>query len=129
MSGQFRYNSELAGGRVPFWIRDDALAELDLAPGDAVGVDPSEEPSDGALVLAEVVLDDEASERMVRRYFEADGRVTLQAANPSHADIQADSERVFVVGVVKTRVHFGPAEGDQTRIVEEPLEEPPTRPV
>ena len=84
-------------------------------------MDPSEEPSNGDLVLVEIA-DDEASERLVRRYFEAEGRVTLQAADPFHPEILIDSERVFVVGVVKTRVRFGPAEGDETRMVEEPLE-------
>lgn len=122
MSGQFRYNSQLEGGRMPFWIKDEALAGLGLRQGDAVGVDPAAEPVNGDLALVEVVLDDdESSERLVRRYVRDGDEVTLQAAHPSYPDVLVGSERVFVVGVVRTRVRFVPAEGDQTRIVEEPL--------
>ena len=122
MEGAFSYNSELPGGRAPFWIKDDALSDLGLGPGDAVSVDSSAEPAEGDLVLAEVVVEDDASERMVRRYFEDSGQVTLKAANPTYRDILVPAEQVFVIGVVKTRIRYESAEGDRTRIVEEPLD-------
>ena len=121
MEGQFSYNSELPGGRAPFWIKDEALAGLGLGPGDAVSVDSRQDAAGGDLVLVEVETDDGASERMVRRYFEAGGVVTLEAANAGYPDLVAPVDRVFVVGVVTSRVRYEDAGDERTRIVEEPL--------
>ena len=121
MEGAFSYNSELPGGRSPFWIKDQALVGIGLAPGDAVSVDARTEPSHGDLVLVEVATDDD-SHKIVRRYAEEDGDVVLKAANPEVPDLRLAPEDLFVVGVVRTRVRFEPARADQTRIVEEPIE-------
>ena len=122
VAAAFSYNSELPGGRAPFWIKDDSLSGLGLHRGDAVSVDSSLEPKDGDLVLVEVAVEDESSERTVRRYYEDGGEVTLKAANPDYPDVLLPSDQVFVVGVVRTRVRFEPVDRDLTRIVEEPLE-------
>src|SRR5207253_1126394 len=80
MSGATSWNSELPSGRNPFWIKDEALADLGLHVGDAVSVDTRREPADGELALVEVETDDLA-DRLVRRYFaEAGDRVRLVAA-------------------------------------------------
>ena len=121
MEGQFSYNSELPGGRAPFWIKDEALADLGLGPGDAVSVDSREEPADGDLVLVELEAEDGGSERTVRRYFSDGEDVTLKAANAAYPDLRVPSEQVFVVGVVRSRVRFEGAGDDRTKIVEEPL--------
>lgn len=122
MEGQFSYNSELPGGRAPFWIKDEALVGLGLRPGDAVSVDSRADPADGDLALVEVAAEDGGSERTVRRYF-ADGHdVILKAANAAYADRRVSGDQVFVVGVVRTRVRFESAGEDRTKIVEEPIE-------
>ena len=58
MSGVTSWASELPSGHNPFWIKDEALADLDLHPGQAVGIDTRREPVDGDLVLAEVELEE-----------------------------------------------------------------------
>ena len=120
MEGGFSYNSELPGGRSPFWIKDDALSGIGLRAGDAVSVDPHAEPADGDLVLVEVEQEDD-SHKLVRRYYEENGAVVLRAENPDYPDSRVAPERLFVVGLVRTRVRFEATGGDQTRIVEEPL--------
>ena len=121
MEGAFSYNSELPDGRSPFWIKDDALSGIGLRVGDAVSVDSSAEPTDGDLVLVELEEDDD-SRKIVRRYYEQDGAVVLRAGNPEYPDLRVSPDRLFVVGVVRTRVRFEAAGADRTRIVEEPLE-------
>ena len=121
MEGAFSYNSELPGGRSPFWIKDDALAGIGLKAGDAVSVDSRAEPSNGDLVLVEIEADDD-SEKIVRRYFEDDGEVVLKAANPHYPDVRVAPDQLFVVGLVRTKVRFEPVGAEQTRIIEEPLE-------
>jgi len=122
MEGAFSYNSELPGGRAPFWIKDHALAGIGLRPGDAVSVDSGEEPKRGELVLVELETDDGGSDRTVRRYFERGEDVLLKAENDAFPDIVLASSRVLLVGVVKTRVRFEAASDDRTRVVEEPLD-------
>ncbi|MBA2448736.1 MAG: hypothetical protein H0V51_12000 [Chloroflexi bacterium] len=122
MEGAFSYNSELPGGRAPFWIKDHALAGIGLRPGDAVSVDSGEEPKGGELVLVELETDDGGSDRTVRRYFERGEDVLLKAENDAFPDIVLASSRVLLVGVVKTRVRFEAASDDRTRVVEEPLD-------
>ncbi len=121
MEGQFSYNSELPGGRAPFWIKDEALTGLGLRPGDAVSVDSGEAPRDGDLVLVELEAEDGASERTVRRHFAAGADLILRSANPAYPELRVPAERAFVVGVVRTRVRFEAADDERTRIVEEPL--------
>ena len=121
MEGAFSYNSELPGGRAPFWIKDDSLTELGLRSGDAVSVDSSLEPANGDLVLVEVETEDGASQRVVRRYYEDEGEVTLRAASADYPDIILPADELFVVGVVKTRVRFEPVGDDRTRILEEEI--------
>ena len=121
MEGAFSYNSELPGGRSPFWIKDDALSGIGLRAGDAVSVDSRAEPSDGSLVLVDVE-DDDGSQKLVRRYYEQGGQVVLRAANPEYPDLRLPPQRLFIVGLVHTRVRFEAAGANRIRIVEEPLE-------
>ena len=67
MSSATSWNSELPSGRNPFWIKDEALADLGLHVGDAVSVDTRREPEEGELTLLEVETD-ELSDRLVRRF-------------------------------------------------------------
>jgi hypothetical protein len=121
VQGGFSYNSELPGGRAPFWIRDDALVKLGLGPGDAVAVDGAREPQNGDLVLVEVVVDEDQSGRIVRRYFEDRGDVTLRAENDDVPDLVISADQLFVVGVVTSKVRYERLDDERTRIIEEPL--------
>ncbi len=120
MAAAFGHNSELPGGRVPFWIKDDALIGLGLRRGDAVAIDSQRTPDNGDLVLVEVVVDED-SDRTVRRYFEDGGMVTLSAASPAVPDLLVPLEQLFVVGVVTSRVRYQPVDDERTRIIEEPI--------
>jgi SOS-response transcriptional repressor LexA len=114
------WNSELPSGRNPFWIKDEAMAELGLHTGDAVSVDTAREPVSGDLVLAEVETD-ELSDRLVRRYFADDaGDVLLVAANPEFAQLQLTSDQMILLGVVCSRVRFEPTV-DSVRVIEDPI--------
>ena len=121
MSAGFNYNSGLPSGRMPFWIKDDALVDDGLRSGDVVGVDVQAEPTDGDLALVEISLDDGSSERIVRRYFAAGDGVTLRAAGPGFDDLVTTADQMFAVGVARTRVRYEQVGADETRIVEEPL--------
>ena len=122
MSGVTSWNSELPSGRNPFWIKDEALADLGLQVGDAVGVDTRREPSDGDLVLVEVETD-ELADRMVRRYF-ADGpdHLRLATANPDVPELRLTPGEMIVLGVVCSRVRFEGGDGEVLRVIEEPIE-------
>jgi SOS-response transcriptional repressor LexA len=116
--GAFSWNSELPSGRNPFWIRDEALAGLDLHPGDAVSVDTHAEPRDGDLVVAEVEIDED-SLRTARRYFATQGRVRLEPVGAEKLEaIDLPADQVMVMGVIAARLRFT-AEGSAP--VEEPL--------
>ena len=119
MSSATSWNSELPSGRNPFWIKDEALADLGLHSGDAVGVDTRREPLDGDLVLLEAETDD-FSDRLVRRYFLAGDQVRLVAANPEFPELLLSPDHLLVLGVVCSRVRFEPA-GESVRVVEEAL--------
>lgn len=120
MAGATSWNSELPSGRNPFWIKDEALAELGLHAGQAVGVDTQAEPADGELVLAEVETD-ELADRLVRRYrLETGTGLTILSA-PGAADLRLTPEQVLVLGVIRSRVRFARAADGIPRVVEEPL--------
>jgi SOS-response transcriptional repressor LexA len=115
------WNSELPSGRNPFWIKDEALVELGLHRGDAVGVDTRREAVAGDLVLVEVETD-ELADRLVRRFQpEPSGQVRLTAAAPGASELLLEPEQLLVLGVVCTRVRFEAAGADSLRVVEEPL--------
>ena len=121
MTGATSWNSELPSGRNPFWIKDEALADLGLRPGDAVSVDTRREPVDGDLVLVEAETE-EFSDRLVRRYFtDADDRVRLVAANSSFPELRLPADQMIVLGVVSTRVRFEPAADDAVKVIEEEI--------
>src|SRR5881392_3296146 len=122
MTGATSWNSELPSGRNPFWIKDEALADLGLRPGDAVSVDTRREPVDGDLVLVEAETED-LSDRLVRRYFaDAADRVRLVAANPSFPDLHLAPDQMIVLGVVCTRVRFESADDDDAvKVIEEEI--------
>jgi SOS-response transcriptional repressor LexA len=103
--GAFSWNSELPSGRNPYWIRDEALAELGLHVGDAVSVETRSEPNQGDLVVVEVELDDD-SLRTTRRYFKLGDRVRLEAVGQAIAPIEVPAEQVMVLGVVVARLRF-----------------------
>lgn len=107
MSGVTSWASELPSGRNPFWIKDEALADLGLHAGDAVGVDTAANPEPGDLVLAEVETDDLA-DRLVRRYLaEPDGsRVRLLAASTAFPELVLEPDQLIILGVVRSRVRF-----------------------
>jgi SOS-response transcriptional repressor LexA len=117
----FGHNSELPGGRSPFWIKDAALADLGLQVGDVVAVDLRAVPKEGDLVVVELELDGD-SVRTVRRYEVNDELVTLSGANAAVEDLTLPRDQVFVVGVVTSRVSYEAAGGERTRIVESPIE-------
>jgi SOS-response transcriptional repressor LexA len=119
MTGATSWNSELPSGRNPFWIKDEALADLGLHAGDAVSVDTRREPVDGDLVLVEAETE-AFSDRLVRRYFaDAADRVRLVAANPSFPELHLAPDQMIVLGVVCTRVRFESAAGDAVKVIEE----------
>jgi SOS-response transcriptional repressor LexA len=122
MTNVTSWNSELPSGRNPFWIKDDSMAAFGLHSGDAVSVDTSRAPVDGDLVVVEVETED-LSDRLVRQYFADDGSgpVRLAAANPDVPELQLSPERMIVLGVVRTRVRFEPAEDDSVRVIEEDI--------
>jgi|SRR5579864_418486 len=114
----FSWNSELPSGHNPFWIRDEALADLGLHTGDAVGVDTQREPVDGDLVVVEVELEDD-SLRIARRYFLHGDRVRLVGQTLVGQTVEAlevPVEKVMVMGVIAARLRV---EGDELK--EEPL--------
>jgi SOS-response transcriptional repressor LexA len=116
----FAHNADLPGGRMPYWIKDDALVEIGLVPGDAVAVEFASDPVDGDLVLVEVELADD-SDKMARYYFERSDLILLKAANTAIPDLHVAPERAIVLGVIKSRIRFEPVGTGGTRIVEEPL--------
>ena len=109
----FSWNSELPSGHNPFWIRDEALADLGLHTGDAVGVDTQREPVDGDLVVVEVELEDD-SLRIGRRYFEDGDRVRLVGDRVDALEVPKES--VIVMGVIVARLSI-----DGEKVSEEPL--------
>jgi SOS-response transcriptional repressor LexA len=117
------WNSELPSGHNPFWIKDEALLDLGLRPGDAVGVDTRREPALGDLVLVEVETE-ELADRLARRWDETqpDGSVVLTAANDAVSPLIVAAEEHMVLGVVVSRLRFEPGPGDSLRVVEETLE-------
>jgi SOS-response transcriptional repressor LexA len=120
-SGAFSWNSELPSGRSPFWIRDDALADLGLHAGDAVSVDTRAEPHDGELVVVEVDLDGDSC-RMARRFFKVGDRVRLEAEDGGASEaLDLSEESVMVMGVIAARLWL-PTDGGQP--IEAPLHSP-----
>jgi SOS-response transcriptional repressor LexA len=115
--GAFSWNSELPSGRNPFWIRDDALAEIGLHAGDAVSVDTAVEPRDGDLVVAEVDVDGD-SRRLARRYFVDRERVRLEADGAPLESFDLPRDSVMVMGVIVSRLRFST---DGSEAIEEPL--------
>jgi SOS-response transcriptional repressor LexA len=107
--GAFSWNSELASGHNPFWIRDDALSGLGLQPGDAVAVDTRAEPQNGDLVVAEAEIDGD-SQRLARRYVAVEGSIRLEPIgdHPPDATVELPADQVIVMGVIKARVRFEP---------------------
>src|SRR5438105_9827307 len=98
MVGATSWNSELPSGRNPFWIKDEALLDLGLRPGDAVSVDTRREAVDGDLVLLEVETDS-LSDRLVRRLYSEDDQVRLVAANADFPELRLSAEQMIVLGV------------------------------
>lgn len=115
--GAFSWNSELASGRNPFWIRDEALAGLGLHAGDAVSVDTRAEPGNGDLVVVEVDVDDD-SLRLARRYSRHGEQVRLEPVGSEVEALELPADRVMVLGVIAARLRFSAA-GEQ--VVEEPI--------
>ncbi len=115
-AGAFSWNSELPSGRNPFWIRDEALAGLDLHTGDAVSVDTRAEPTSGDLVVAEVELEAD-SLRLARRYVELDGdRVRLEPVGGAAEALEVGRDELIVMGVIAARLRMSGADA-----IEEPL--------
>ena len=114
-AGAFSWNSELPSGHNPFWIRDDGLRGLGLAPGDAVAVDTRAEPQDGDLVVAEADIDGD-SQRLARRYFSSGDDVRLEPVGADATPLVLPADQVMVMGVIRARVRF-----ESERAVEEPL--------
>jgi SOS-response transcriptional repressor LexA len=121
MNAVFGHNSELPGGRSPFWIKDASMIDLGLRVGDVVAVDLRASPKEGDLIVVELELDGD-SVRTIRRYVEEEELVTLRAANETIPDLSLARDQLFVVGVVTSRISYEPAGGEQTRIVERPIE-------
>jgi SOS-response transcriptional repressor LexA len=122
VSGATSWNSELPSGRNPFWIKDEALADLGLHVGDMVSVDTRREPVDGDLVLAEYETEQEA-DRVARRYVvdPSSPEVRLEATTSAFPTLHLAPDQVILLGVICTRVRLEQGPGDTTRVVEEPL--------
>lgn len=115
-AGAFSWNSELPSGRNPFWMRDEALAGLDLHTGDAVSVDTRVEARDGDLVVVEAEVDGD-SLRTARRYFAAGDQVRLEGVGEGLEPLELPADSVIIMGVIAARLTFPPGGG-------QPLEEP-----
>ena len=85
-----------------FELPDDTLASIGLPAGRRVQVDRTRRPKDGDLVLAELVRGG-SRQRLVRRYQELDGMVTLDAAGGA-AEIMRWSSELHILGVVDIRL-------------------------
>jgi DNA polymerase V len=80
-------------------LASDSMTGAGLFPGDIAVIDRSLTPSNGCIVLA--LLDGEFT---IKRYRpKGEGRVLLQAENPSFPDIDVTAERAFEVWGVVTR--------------------------
>jgi hypothetical protein len=114
--GAFSWNSELPSGHNPFWIRDDALAELGLQPGDAVSVDTRADPHEGDLVVAEVEIDGD-SLRLARRYFSSGEAIRLDGG-VAQDRLLLPRASVMIMGVIRGRIRFS---ADGSQVFEEEL--------
>ena len=76
---------------------DDALAELGLPRGAFLHIDPTRKPRNGEIVLVEL-LRGRSMERLVRRYDESRGIVTLSM--PGRPSIMRHRTELMVLGVV-----------------------------
>ena len=109
------WNSELASGHNPFWIRDSALSGVGLRVGDTVAVDTRADAVDGDLVVAEVELDGD-SVRVARRFLTRGDVVRLEAVGADVEPLEVAASDLIVMGVIVGRVRF---DGDHA--TEEPL--------
>lgn len=117
--GSFSWHSELPSGRNPFWIRDEALADLGLHVGDAVSIDTRAPPRDGEYVVVEADLSgDGDSQRLARRLVTTSNGVRLEPAGSGYAPLELPFEQVIVLGVIVGRVQF---QDGGSRVTEEPL--------
>lgn len=117
--GSFSWHSELPSGRNPYWIRDEALADLGLHVGDAVSIDTRAQPRDGEYVVVEADLEgDGDSQRLARRLVTTGEGVRLEAAGGGYPPVELPAERVIVLGVIVGRVQF---QDGSSRVTEVPL--------
>ena len=79
---------------------DTTRASLELAQGSLLHVDRTRRPRNGDLVWAEVVLGG-SRRRLVRRYHESDGFVTLSVLAGAESPIMRPSYAVMVLGVAE----------------------------
>ncbi len=116
----FAHSAGLPRGRTPYWTKDDAVAEIRLAPGEAAAVGFASEPVDGDLALIQVELADD-SDKMGRGYRE-EARVNLRDPTTStFPEFRVAREPDNVPGVVKSQVDYEPLGSRRVGMVEESL--------
>lgn len=93
---EFTLDPKLAGSPNAFFleVRGDSMEEMGILHGDLVLVEPAatREIRDGEVIAAR--LDGEAT---VKRYFERDGQVVLEPANPDYAPLLVSADDGFAV--------------------------------
>jgi repressor LexA len=91
---EFSLDPKLAGSGNAFFleIRGDSMEAMGIFDGDLVLVEPTplDEIRNGEIVAARL-----GGEATVKRYFERDGQVVLEPANPDYAPILVDREESF----------------------------------
>lgn len=81
-------------------LEDDALSSVGAPAGSVIHVDRVRKPRNGDLVWAELVRRG-SIERLVRRYDESDGTVTLTAPARGSRSIMRRSGEVLILGVAE----------------------------
>jgi repressor LexA len=93
---EYELDRKLAGSADAFFlqVRGDSMEEMGILDGDLVLVDPTEEEEvdNGEVVAARL-----SGEATVKRYFERDGDIVLQAANHDYAPILVKEHEDFHV--------------------------------
>lgn len=96
VDAEFALDPKLAGTADAFFleVRGDSMEGMGILDGDLVLVEPADQNSvrNGEIVAARL-----AGESTVKRYFERDGKVVLEPANPEYAPMLVHEYEDFTV--------------------------------